>query len=37
MFVFLVRIGDDICVCGRDQAVFVLVVGIKLSSTVGLC
>ena len=37
MFVFVVGIGDYVCVCGRDQAVFVLVVGIKLSSAVGLC
>ena len=36
-FVFVVRIGDDVYVCGREQAVFVLLVGIKLSSAMGLC
>ncbi|KAL0014855.1 hypothetical protein SO802_001924 [Lithocarpus litseifolius] len=36
-FVFVVRIGDDVFVYGRDWAVFVLVVGIRLSLVVGLC
>ena len=36
-FVFVVRIDDDVCVCGRDPVVFVLEVGIRLSLAVGLC
>jgi len=35
-FVFVVRIGDDVYVCGRDRVVFVLEVGIRLSLAVGL-
>ena len=37
MFVFVVGIGEGVFVCGREWAVFVLVVGIGLSSAVGLC
>ena len=36
MFVFVVGIGEGVFVCGREWAVFGLVVGIGLSSTVGL-
>ena len=36
MFVFVVGIGEGVFVCGREWAVFVLVVGIGLSSAVGL-